>query len=169
MEGKEQDGLLGGVHALSQTDVVWSSKDWGHVVRNQLERLHPKPHYVILNAGKHSTEFASNPEVVKSLKTALKTKPFVPFWRTTTYRRGGTYIQQDNPHTDQIMCAALGGCLDVSWTQHLNEQLYWDELHNNEPVYRVMNEEFLEQIGYLPNGYVKYNRSLLMTKKKTKR
>jgi hypothetical protein len=82
------------------------------------------------------------------------------FWRTATFRRGGHSIGQD--HRDHIMCQELGGCLNVSWTQGLKEELYWDELHNNEPVYRAMNEQLLLDIGFLPNGYVMFNRSLLM-------
>jgi len=39
------------------------------------------------------------------------------------------------------------------------EELYYDNLHFSEPVYRILNEEFLEQLGLLPKSYRKFNRS----------
>ena len=61
-----------------------------------------------------------------------------------------------------ILNYQLGGAGNVSWTKDVSELMYWDESHNWEPVYRVMNEDLLEALGFLPNGYIKFNRSLLM-------
>jgi hypothetical protein len=52
--------------------------------------------------------------------------------------------------------------LDISWTKSVKSELYWDSHHYFEPVYRVMNEDMLGTMGYLPEGYVKFNRTDLI-------
>jgi hypothetical protein len=70
-------------------------------------------------------------------------------------------LEDDVGKLDAFMCGLLGNCLDHSWTKGVRSELYWDESHFFEPVYRAMNEEMLEAMGYLPEGYVKYDRSRL--------
>lgn len=162
MEGKEQDGLLNGQHVFQPKDIVWKTKSWADLVHHQIASLIPKPKYMVLNAGKHSSDFATDPNQVQQLHESLNNLGLTKaFWRTTTYKRGGKPVNGNTPVTDQMMCQQLGGCLSTEWTQQLNVDMYWDEHHNYEPVYRVVNEDLLESIGLLPNGYVKFDRTLL--------
>ena len=162
MEGKEQDGLLNGQHVFQQKDIVWNTTSWADLVRQQIGTLSPKPQYMVMNAGKHSSDFGNDPDQVQQLQQSLRDLGLVQaFWKTTTYKRGGLPINDETPATDKMMCQELGGCLSTEWTQHLSKNLYWDEHHNYEPVYRVMNEDLLDSIGFLPNGYVKYDRTVL--------
>ena len=161
-DGKEKDGLLNGKHTFEQKDIVWNTSSWADLVRDQIGTLLPKPQFMLLNAGKHSNDFGSDPEQVQQLHQSIQDAGLVrTFWRTTTYKNDGNPISGTTPKTDKIMCQDLGGCLSTEWTQHVNKNWYWDQHHNYEPVYRVINEDLLDSIGFLPNGYVKFNRTLL--------
>lgn len=67
-----------------------------------------------------------------------------------------------NRESDTGMCHALGRCFNLTWTALLKPSLYFDNLHFLEPVYRILNEDLLEQLGQLPSGYVKLNRETVM-------
>lgn len=70
-----------------------------------------------------------------------------------------------SPHvrkTDTSMCQALGRCFNLSWMALLRPSLYFDNLHYSEPVYRICNEDFLDQLGQLPTGYAKLDRSTVL-------
>ena len=162
-DGREKDGLLDGKHTFEQKNIVWNTTSWAVLVRDQIATLIPKPQYMVLNAGKHSNDFGTDPEQVQQLHQSLQDAGLVhqTFWRTTTYKNDGKPISHTTPKTDKIMCEDLGGCLSTEWTQHVKKNWYWDQHHNYEPVYRVINEDLLDSIGFLPNGYVKFNRTLL--------
>ena len=161
-DGKERDGLLDGKHTFEQKDIVWNTSSWADLVRDQIGKLIPKPQYMVLNAGKHSNDFGTDPEQVQQLHKSIEEVGLVQaFWRTTTYKDDGNAISRNTPKTDKIMCDDLDGCLSTEWTQHVNKNWFWDPHHNYEPVYRIMNEDLLEAIGFLPNGYIKFNRTLL--------
>lgn len=161
MEGKEQDGLLNGIHQFHPRDIIWKSESWAETLRTHVAQLNPRPEYVVLNGGPpmEATELAELKQSLEDLGCIVQT-----FWKTTSYRRAAGRIDEEAELNDQHMCEELGGCLDISWTKKLKEKLYWDEIHNKEPVYRVMNEDLLESIGYLPNGYSKFDRKLLLNK-----
>lgn len=163
MEGKEQDGLLNGEHQFRQPDVVWTSNNWSQVVTDHIATLKPKPEYFVLNAGQQTTEFINDRSKVHELNQSLHDMGIKrAYWRTSTFQRGGKPFLDENAATDELMCQSIGGCLNVSWTQSLSKLMYWDQTHNWEPVYRVINEDLMEEMGVLPNGYAKFNRSLLL-------
>ena len=70
-------------------------------------------------------------------------------------------IQQNDKHnvtattlSDAAMCQALlpHTCFNVSWILQLQSpisQYYVDNLHFVEPIYRIMNEEYLHQLSLL--------------------
>jgi hypothetical protein len=71
--------------------------------------------------------------------------------------------------SDTLMCQALHAqCLNVSWIINLQSpSLYYvDNLHFMEPIYRIMNEEYLQQIllpsSSFPYGYKFYNKSNIL-------
>jgi hypothetical protein len=55
--------------------------------------------------------------------------------------------------SDRAMCHLLGQCLNISWTAYLRPELFFDKFHFAEPVYRIMNEQLLQQLQLLPKNY----------------
>jgi len=139
----------------------WEHADWAEMIRSELGSMHPKPEYVILNAGVWENRF-HEPEIRINVSKALHGIGVKQaFWRTTTYESpryesGGnvTAIRRKNVMTDHIMCRLLGGCIHVSsWTARTHRDFFADMVHFREPVYRLMNEELLAVLGKLPTGY----------------
>jgi hypothetical protein len=151
-------------------------------------RRQPSNSYVILNAGLHPHDF-QNPIAAQDVRDALEDINLPGTWKTTTYAKdyvlkyqksrkqaewNGTddasftrmnksaAVAMQSSHvteSDISMCHALGRCFNLSWTARLKPSLYFDDLHFLEPVYRIVNEDFLHQLGQLPPGYVKLNRA----------
>ena len=145
----------------------WYYDTWDQLFEKYVARMHPLPDIAVLNAGQWSNSFGPHNGDAQSNKLykALKTVNIKPYWRTTTYDNNHVILSSPNKDTkltDQYMCDLLGNCLDVSWTKNVKRQLYWDDRHFYEPIYRVMNEDMLESMGYLPEGYVKYDRRNLL-------
>lgn len=90
------------------------------------------------------------------LKLIRETPEYDYVWRTTTFtkKRRGFGLEGDT-----FMCQRLAKCVNVSFSQRVRQDLYWDNHHFLEPFYRVMNEEMLEQLGYLPSNYIRMNLS----------
>ena len=71
-------------------------------------------------------------------------------------------VQQNEKHnvtstsiSDTLMCEALFPhvCFNLSWILQLRSPIshyYVDNLHFMEPIYRIMNEEYLQQLALLP-------------------
>jgi hypothetical protein len=146
------------------SDPEWEYDSWAEMIEEYLVQLDRKPDYVIVNAGQWSNNFGPDGEEVSrafadSLKHLGSTKSM---WKTTTYAKGGALMRDENPETDEYMCKLLPNCFDVSWTKEVMDHLYWDERHFFEPVYRAMNEEMLQMMGYLPKGYKKLSKYHLL-------
>jgi len=93
-------------------------------------------------------------------------------WKTTTYTlaeitsnvRDSTSFES-NDYSDALMCQLLGECLNLTWMAHLKPELYFDNLHFVEPVYRILNEDLLQVLGKLPDGYDRLDRSAVLLHK----
>jgi hypothetical protein len=68
---------------------------------------------------------------------------------------------------DVAMCETLDGCLNLGWTARLRPDLFIDNLHFAEPVYRILNEEMLQEFGQLPSSYVKLDRTVVLAEGST--
>jgi hypothetical protein len=152
----------------------WDYPTWGQVIRHHVAALVPKPDTAILNAGLHLHSFG-DASVRKELVDALDDSNIVGLWKTTTPQKSqlaashtaaaGTSNHSSFPRlrTDREMCQDLsGGCLNLSWTVHLRPDLYFDNLHFHEPVYRILNEDLLQQLNKLPAGYQTLDRSTVL-------
>ena len=155
------------------TEPVWEYEEWEQVITQYVAKIEPQPHYIVLNAGQWHNFFGpTSKEITSQLVSALQELSSagttdddpgtVSFWKTTTYKRNGIIMNEDSALTDEYMCEVLSNCLDVSWTKQIRSDLYWDDVHFFEPVYRIMNEEMLSTMGYLPQGYSKLDRERLM-------
>jgi hypothetical protein len=129
-----------------------------------LVQLDRKPDHVIVNAGQWSNNFGPDGEEVsrKFADSLTHLGSAKSMWKTTTYEKGGAPMRDENPGTDEYMCELLPNCFNVSWTKEVMDHLYWDERHFFEPVYRAMNEEMLQMMGYLPKGYKKLSKYHLL-------
>ena len=58
-------------------------------------------------------------------------------------------------NNDAVMCDAVGNqhCLDSSFTGQVHPDYFTDNRHFREPVNRILNEQMLEALGYLPASY----------------
>lgn len=140
----------------------WAYTSWADAIRQYISHLNPPPQYIVLNAGLWPNNFLYQPDLVSDLNDAIHTMKGQGIWKTTTYGLGGTVMYDSIPPTDDYMCQQLDHCWNVSWTKELAGRWYWDGKHFWEPVYRAMNENFLEQINALPEGYQKLDRSILL-------
>jgi hypothetical protein len=80
--------------------------------------------------------------IVTALQDVSSIIPRV-IWKKTTAHRGGKYTYNE---TDTVMCALLE-CMDTTWTVAVPSSLYNDPGHFLEPVYRLLNEQLLHQLG----------------------
>lgn len=157
-------GLLARNHpnasATSTASYAWEYPTWGKVVSEHVAALEPRPEYAVLNAGLHAHNFG-NASVQAELQQALQGAHIKSLWKTTSFRKS----QLPNPvarTTDTDMCRVLGECFNVSWTSRLQPDLYFDDLHYREPVYRILNEDLLIQLQKLPANYQPLDRAQIL-------
>lgn len=152
---------------------TWQHGTWDELFDNYVSQLNPKPQFAVLNSGQWDSHFGpgEGEATSKALHDSITKLDIQPIWRTTTYDEEHQILQGDNGSddvtltTDSYMCELFGKCLNVSWTKELDPNNYWDVLHYFEPVYRVMNEQLLDEMGYLDEDYVKYDLSQLLLNK----
>jgi hypothetical protein len=116
---------------------------WIDTIRGHVADLAPS--VLIMNAGKwrhsfHETTFRA--AIVAALQDVSSIIPRV-IWKKTTADRGGKYTYNE---TDMTMCALLE-CMDTTWTMDVPSSMYVDQGHFLEPVYRLLNEQLLHQLG----------------------
>jgi hypothetical protein len=149
---------------------TWSFDTWDVAVTEYIAKLNPKPQFLVVNAGQFGHKFGPHEEgqpASKALADAVRQAKFEKtFWKTTTFMKGGDTFKvtgaEQIEETDAYMCDLLGGCLSTAWTKSVKEGLYWDDRHFYEPIYRVINEDMLEQMGYLSEEYIKFDRYKLL-------
>ena len=175
---------------LSKRKLLWDHRTWGAVLQYHVDGLLSTSagetvalntsdpiSVVLMNAGRHPHNFmqssAQNDLLVALNKTAALRSAKV-LWKTTSLSqsellqrtqpkqlekpRHGTVVRSPS---DDIMCGLLQGCVDVDWLQDISPSWYVDNEHLKEPIYRIINEEFLELIQALPQKYNKLNRSVV--------
>jgi hypothetical protein len=157
--------------SIAASNRSWDYPTWGQVIRHHVAALVPKPEIAILNAGLHAHNFG-DPSVQQELVSALNASNILGIWKTTTPQKSQlvastTTVTSHNAGillrmTDRQMCQELSGCLNISWTVHLRPDLYFDDLHFREPVYRIYNEDLLQQLNKLPAGYQMLDRSTVL-------
>ena len=153
---------------------TWTYSTWEDLFANYVAKLNPKPQFAVLNSGQWNSAFGPHEgeAVSKALQDSITRLDIKPIWRTTTYDEKHEILHAARATnstvsltTDSYMCELFGNCLNVSWTKELEPNNFWDDRHYFEPVYRVMNEQLLDELGYLDEDYVKYDVSQLLLKK----
>jgi hypothetical protein len=153
----------------------WEYATWAEVLQHHIGALGLGPSTtVILNAGLHRHHFGSGQkgtdDAANRVVDALQAIHMKGIWKTTTYKASELYAGKEKlfyPRiraSDMHMCEALGQCLNLSWTAYVKPDLYIDMYHFHEPVYRIINEDLLRQLGLLPSDYRLMNRSVVLQK-----
>jgi hypothetical protein len=161
-------------------NLTWQYKDWSNAIRHYVRHLRPQPRHIIMNAGfwrhkfgwVHLKKSAPSPNDHESkehwilskdtesmLQLIEKTPQYHYAWKTTTYLKDQSATSLEN---DILMCDRISTCFNMSFTRGVRQNLYWDNKHFYEPVYRVTNEVMLDQLGYLPKDYVRMNISEIL-------
>lgn len=149
---------------------TWEFDEWHEVIQYYLAPL--RPHYVVMNAGLWPNHFHQDANHSILLRQALAKIGARGMWRTTSFGRNGTTTNTIQ-RADDMACQQLTRtqhrphrhdrhrdrrqqvqnqqhiCLNISWTRHVSTAMYWDHVHFLEPVYRKINEQMLELMGYL--------------------
>lgn len=128
--------------------VAWEFADWPAVVRGHVGRLGLGGSTVVLNAGLHEHDF-DNATARHALVEALEATNLHGMWKTTTPKRNESRVLSS---TDQAFCRDMA-CLNLTWLANIDRRWYFDDYHYIEPVYRLMNEQLLAQLGRLPLNY----------------
>lgn len=163
---------------LNLGHLVWNYSDWADTILSYIRFLHPQPKHIVLNAGLWPHSFCSSKPHsntssalleneteplsphTRSLLRALEMTPEIHFaWRTTTFIKEG---RQSGFECDDLMCNLLPTCINVSFTRRAERRYYVDQTHFSEPIYRIFNEEMLNELGYLPKSFVRINSSSIM-------
>ena len=151
----------------------WKYGSWGEMITDYASKIKPKPNHAILEAGGFTNSFgpstSESKDAASQIKKALDSAGIKGYWRTTIYDKThklttpGSTDDSNLKEFDSHMCSTVGECIDLGWTKDVKSSLYWDKVHLYEPVHRVMNEEFLEEIGKLPkDGYTKYDKKQIL-------
>lgn len=138
----------------------WEYFTWADMIENHIGPMKLGPTAVaVLNAGLHPSRFHDSLQAV-ALKEALETIGIKGVWKTTTFTKDEIMENRVTARSlDKKMCHTLqqsevkGLCFDISWTAELKPELYYDQLHFGEPVYRILNEDLLSLLGLLPSRY----------------
>jgi hypothetical protein len=142
----KNESAMGDTVGPMRSRVPWRWEgDWIDAMRGHIVDLAPA--VLIVNAGKwthsfHDADYRSS--IVSAWQTVRHIIPRM-IWKTTTADRGGRYTSAYND-TDFAMCQLLE-CLDTMWTIDVPKHLYVDQGHFVEPVYRLLNEQLLYQLG----------------------
>ena len=119
--------------------------NWVETIRDHIAKLHPKPDYLVLNAGLWANHFHNFSEL-QTIRQALDDANIVGIFRTTT--RGSKYFNASLSGSDQLACQVFQYCLDITaYTASLHqtyyERNYWDANHFAAHVNKKLNEMFL--------------------------
>lgn len=138
---------------LQNDPFVWR-QDWPGLIRNYLNKLTPKPDFLVFNEGLWIEHELGNVDVQQSIKDALEDTGIIGIYKTTTLpninsglakRSAGVVF---NRH-DAAMCEMIENYLDFSWTKDLGDEHYWDGVHFKPHVNRGMNMELLDYLQVL--------------------
>ena len=134
----------------NKTPYVWEFPDWGSVIREHIANLRPKITHLVLNAGIWGNHFMENETARVDLKQAVEESNMTGIWKTTTYQfPDGPYENMNI--SDPLMCELFNrNCLDLTWSNCVRTKLMYDPIHFVEPVYRIFNEDLLENILKIP-------------------
>jgi hypothetical protein len=121
---------------------IWEY-DWADTIRYHIAKLEPKPRYLIFNAGIWPHDL-TDAEVVREIRQALDDTGMVGIYKTTTASRGANIAGNNLSPYEQHACKIFQYCLNLSWTEDVPYDQYWDRLHFVARPYNRMNEQLLD-------------------------
>ena len=130
---------------------VYKSKNWTEHIHNFVSKLTPKPNIFVFNEGIWVTDRAhgyyTNQANQKRIIKAISDAGMTSVYKTTTKSKGQTGREVDEYETQ--FCELADYCLDFSWTSKIPDDLYHDNFHFKEPVYKLMNLQMLELLSFV--------------------
>lgn len=149
------------------TNWLWKTTDWAHLIRTHAANMQPKPTHALLNGGIWGEQF-SGANARQNLIDALDEANITGIWRTTTAPRSKTRspecLEENKLVSNDFIKTNHHQVLDVEWTYELPRSMYWNDNHPWEPVYRVMTEQFFEgNLGHrFPSDYQKADKAAML-------
>lgn len=116
--------------------------DWIDAIRYHIANLHPRPQYLILNAGIWPHDLR-NLSYIADIQHICRLHNITTIYRTTTAKRGMEYV---NYYYEKVACDIFDMCHNVSWTNRYNEEYYFDWVHFQPNVNQLFNEQLLHII-----------------------
>lgn len=115
--------------------------DWATAIREYISQIAPKYKVLVFSQGFWPNELLDE-KVQQDIFDAIEESGMISVYKTLTKK------QMENDTTvnelDQKLCAKAHICYDNSWTGKVPPNMYHDNLHFNEPVYRLLNSQLLE-------------------------
>lgn len=152
MTDPRRDGLWTPQSRPFRDDYAWIM-NWARVIR-ELAKLPYPPKYVVLNAGLWPHDLADS-DLLDRIVEALRENGMIGIYKTTTALSSEVDLTEHlKIHThEHAMCAALRGCLNLTYTVNMSEPAeYWDARHFQPIVNRRFNEELFSLIQDLEEG-----------------
>lgn len=140
-----QDHSLPVVSSASKLDFVYQDYNWVDTIRNFICHLSPKPTLFVFNAGIWPHEDLINVTFQQEIVKALRECQITSVYKTTTKRRNENTRTWSTYYEEQL-CNLTDFCYDLSWTALVPKKFYTDSAHFREPIYSMMNAQFLSRI-----------------------
>jgi NAD(P)-dependent dehydrogenase (short-subunit alcohol dehydrogenase family) len=124
--------------------VSWAYS-WADLIRQHVSQLHPKPRYLVFNAGLWRPSGLNNTELME-LRQALSDANIIGIFRTTTRaltKKVGPLHFTPSPVMDKVACGLMPVCFNVSATANLTRKHYYDIVHLKPSAMTRMNQELL--------------------------
>lgn len=149
---------------------LYDYEDWAEMIRNVIGKMDPVPENLVISAALWKSRFdeleirqnittAANEIGIKRVLWRTGTATFGRNWNKTLYKEPGKQM-------DLIMCEFLGeeNCIDLSFMKETHPSFYsdGDNKHFREPLNRLIGEQTLAVLGYLPKGYKRLNQSIIL-------
>lgn len=172
----------GHVFSSNEETLQWSF-DWIETIKTVIPIIEPA--ILVMNAGHWAHNLDQRVDellaAIQSIQNQTRS-----IWKTTTPSREKGTVEPNQEATDHRMCQAFqdaahinhntnttalsssyaSSCLNITWwLQNTSSQLYVDQLHFREPLYRMMNEQLLletmEGLVTMPSNYTRLDLSEL--------
>lgn len=131
---------------------IYKSRNWTQHICNFVSKLNPKPTYFVFNEGiwvPSDQNYYSIPDERKRIIQAVSDAGMISVYKTSTKPRGFELKNNHIKEYEKEFCELADYCLDLSWTIKAPNDVYWDNFHFNEPVYKLMNIQMMELLSLI--------------------
>ena len=119
--------------------------NWIDTIKNFACKMEPKPSVFIFNSGLWPDSELSNTDMHNQTISALKNCGITSVYKTTTATNSDSYDVPDNGR--ERLCTLADMCLNVSWTELVPGEKYWDGGHFIPPIYSLLNVHLLSLLA----------------------